>query len=213
MDAPAATVVLVHGLWMHGLMFGPLRRRLVAAGFDARTWSYPSVRGSLFANADAFAAFLAALPAPRLHLVGHSLGAIVAANALARHPDRRVGRVVMMGPPWTSSRCATTLLPLPGMRALVGRSICDWLEAPRPALPGVEVGVLSGDRPVGLAGLLARLDPPHDGIVRVEETRFEGARDNVTLHVSHLEMLFSPACARQVLAFLGDGRFLRHDPG
>lgn len=202
------TAVLIHGLWMHGAVFHLMRRRLAAEGYGTQAWSYPSLRLGLADNADAFGRFLATLPDSPLHIIGHSLGAIVAANAVARRPDVRVRRLVLMGPPWLGSRCAADLLPLPGMHFVIGRSICDWLDSTRPALPAVEVGVISGDRPVGLAGLLTGLAPPHDGIVRVDETRFEGARDSITLHVSHLEMLFSASCARQVVAFLREGSFL-----
>ncbi|WP_407279168.1 alpha/beta fold hydrolase [Aromatoleum evansii] len=212
MNPAAETVVLVHGLWMHGLVFGLLRRRLQRSGFVTHAWSYPSVRQGLAANADAFSRFLATLPGRSIHLVGHSLGGIILASALARHPDPRVRRCVLMGPPWTGSRSATGLLRVPGMSALIGRSLHDWLTAPRPALPGVDIGVISGSRPLGLAGLLVGLPRPHDGIVTVDETRVAGARDAVTLHVSHMEMLLSARCADQVLSFLRAGRFTHAQP-
>ena len=210
MNPATETVVLVHGLWMHGLVFGFLRRRLERSGFLTHAWSYPSVRHGLLANADALSRFLADLQADRIHLVGHSLGGIVIANALARHPDARVRRCVLMGPPWSASRSATGLQHVPGISALIGRSMRDWLPAPRPELPGVEIGVISGSRPLGLAGALVGLPRPHDGIVMVEETRVAGARDAITLHVSHMEMLLSARCADQVAAFLHTGSFA-HD--
>lgn len=212
MDPAAETVVLVHGLWMHGLVFGLLRRRLERSGFLTHAWSYPSVRQDLAANADALARFLAGVHADPIHLVGHSLGGIVIASALARHPDPRVRRCVLMGPPWTASRSATGLQRVPGISALIGRSMRDWLPAPRPELPGVEIGVISGNRPLGLAGALVGLPRPHDGIVMVEETRVAGARDAVTLHVSHMEMLLSARCADQVAAFLHTGAFTHDRP-
>ncbi|NMG45684.1 alpha/beta fold hydrolase [Aromatoleum toluvorans] len=206
------TVVLVHGLWMHPVVFTLLRRRLARAGFTALAWSYPSVRGRLLANADALTAFLAALPgAGPLHLVGHSLGGVVIANALARHPEPRVHRIVLMGPPWATSRSAAALLRVPCVSALVGRSMRDWMDMARPELPGTEIGVIAGTRPIGLAGTLVGLPRPHDGIVRVEETRIAAARDAVTLHVSHMEMLFSARCAEQVTAFLRRGAFVHDD--
>ncbi|MBD5800694.1 Alpha/beta hydrolase family protein [Azoarcus sp. Aa7] len=212
MNPAAETVVLVHGLWMHGLVFGLLRRRLERSGFLTHAWSYPSVRQGLAANADALSRFLADLRADPIHLVGHSLGGIVIANALARHPDPRVRRCVLMGPPWTASRSATGLQRVPGISALIGRSMRDWLPAPRPELPGVEIGVISGNRPLGLAGALVGLPRPHDGIVMVEETRVAGTRDAVTLHVSHMEMLLSAHCADQVAAFLHTGAFTHDRP-
>lgn len=204
--------MLVHGLWMHGLVFGLLRRRLERGGFVTHAWSYPSVRRGLAANADTFSRFLTALPGAPIHLVGHSLGGLVIASALARHPDERVRRCVLMGPPWTGSRSATGLQRVPGMSALIGRSLRDWLATPRPTLPGVEIGVISGSRPLGLAGVLVGLPRPHDGIVMVEETRVAGAHDAITLHVSHMEMLLSARCADQVERFLRTGEFAHDEP-
>ena len=212
MNSAADLVVLVHGLWMHGAVFAPLRHRLARAGFGTTAWSYPSVRGRLADNADAFSRFLAAIDADRINLVGHSLGGLVIASALARHPDARVRRCVLMGPPWTGSRSATGLQRVPGMSALIGRSLRDWLATPRPTLPGIEIGVISGSRPLGLAGLLVGLPRPHDGIVMVDETRVAGARDAVTLHVSHMEMLLSARCADQVERFLRTGEFAHETP-
>lgn len=212
MNPAAETVVFVHGLWMHGLVFGLLRRRLERSGYLTHAWSYPSVRQGLAANADALSRFLAGLQAGPIHLVGHSLGGIVIASSLARHPDPRVRRCVLMGPPWASSRSATELQRVPGISALIGRSMRDWLSAPHPDLPGVEIGVISGSRPLGLAGALVGLARPHDGIVTVEETRVAGAHDAVTLHVSHMEMLLSARCAHQVAAFLHTGAFTHDEP-
>ncbi len=210
MSAPAATVVLVHGLWMRGIVFALLRRRLARAGFDVRTWSYPSVCRGLDANVAAFARFVAALEAERIDLVGHSLGGVVVANLAARHPDPRLRRLVLMGAPWRGAHCAGRLLRVPVAAWLVGRSLRDWLAMAPPELPdGVDIGVIAGTRAIGLAGALTRLPPPSDGIVGVDETRLDGARDAITLNVSHIGMLFSRPCAAQVAAFLRDGRFDR----
>ena len=44
------TVILLHGLWMRGLVMLPLQRRLCAAGFATRRFTYPSWRGDLAEN-------------------------------------------------------------------------------------------------------------------------------------------------------------------
>ncbi|KPK13684.1 MAG: acetyltransferase/hydrolase, partial [Betaproteobacteria bacterium SG8_41] len=36
------TVVLVHGLWVHGLVMELMRRRVARAGYRAHAYSYPS---------------------------------------------------------------------------------------------------------------------------------------------------------------------------
>jgi len=206
-------IVLVHGLWMHGIVFFRQQQILTRRGFAVRTFSYPSVRRGLAANTDALARFIADLDAPRIHLVGHSLGGLLVLSLLSQHREPRLGRAVLMGSPCCGSHCAQVLTRIPGLSAIVGHSVRDWLALPAPQIPEeVEIGVISGDRSLGMGGLLPGLPKPNDGIVALDETRFAQATDSITLHVGHSEMLFSSACADQIVAFLGTGHFL-HAPG
>ena len=113
-----------------GLAFGLQRRRLLERGFDARSFSYPSVSGRLADNARALADFVATIEAPVIHLVGHSLGGLVILCMLARHPDPRIRRVVLLGSPCGGSHCARVLQRVPLLRAIVGRSLRDWQDRP-----------------------------------------------------------------------------------
>lgn len=204
-------VVLVHGLWLHGAAFAVQRRWLRQRGFSVSTFSYPSVRRGLEANSQGLARYVAQLAAGSIALVGHSLGGLIVLDMLARHPDARIRRVVLMGVPCAGSHCADTLLRVPLLSAIVGRSLADAARQGSWAVPaGVEVGVLAGRRGVGLGRLVPGLPRPNDGTVSVAETRLPGSRDAITLAVSHTEMLVSGACARQVAAFLESGHF-RHD--
>ena len=203
-------VVLVHGLWMHGIVFGLLRRRLARAGFTTLAWSYPSVRTGLAANSLGLTHFLNSIEADTVHLVGHSLGGIVALSALSAHRDPRVRRIVLMGSPCRGSRSGDKVTHMPGLSALVGKSMKDWLAAAPPQnLEGIELGVIAGSRNIGLVGTLVKLPKPNDGVVTVEEARHELANDMITLPVNHTEMLFSRRCADQVAAFLKTGCFVQ----
>ena len=202
------TIILIHGLWMHGVALLPQQRWLARRGFAVRRFSYPSMRRGLLQNARALSQFVASTGNGNIHLVGHSLGGLVALSMLAQYPDPRVRRVVLMGSPFMGSHCASVLLRTPTLAAIVGRSLEEWLALPRPPLPGqVEIGVLSGSRSLGLGRLIPGLPRPNDGVVSVMETRLPEARDSITLHVSHAEMLVSRACADQVAAFLNNGSF------
>lgn len=203
------TIILIHGLWMQGFVLLPQQRRLERRGFAVRRFSYPSMRESLQRNAEALSQFVASTNNDNIHLVGHSLGGLVALSMLAQYPDPRVRRVVLMGSPCMGSHCAETLLRTPGLAAIVGHSLKEWLAAPRPQVPdSVEVGVLAGDHCLGLGRLIPGLPRPNDGVVSVAETRWPGARDFTTLPVSHAGMLVSRACADQAVAFLRNGRFI-----
>lgn len=203
-------VVLVHGLWMHGLVFGLQRRRLARLGYRALSFSYPSVRAGLAGNARALSGFVAAIDAQVVHLVGHSLGGLVILRMLADRPDKRIGRVVLLGSPCGGSHCARVLQGIPLLRALVGQSLADWLAQPcLPAPAGLEIGVLAGDSGVGVGRLIPGLARPNDGVVSLAESRLDTASDSIVLPVGHSQMLVSAACLEQVAAFLRTGRFER----
>jgi hypothetical protein len=70
-----------------------------------------------------------------------------------------------------------------------------------------EVGILAGTIPVGFGRVVGRIGPPHDGTVRVDETRLPGARDHRAVPVTHTGLLVSRQVATLVAGFLRQGRF------
>lgn len=202
-------VLLVHGLWMPRLVMQPLGAALTRAGMDVHLFGYPSWRARLDHNVARLAERIAAIDTPTLHLVGHSLGGVLIAEALSRNGDGRAGRVVMLGPPYNDSVAARRLMARRAGRWLLGESVADWLQRAHPPWqPGRPLGVIAGSRVFGIAALLAgRLPGPSDGAVMVEETRVPGAAEHLTLPVSHSGMLLSAAVARHTAGFLERGRF------
>jgi pimeloyl-ACP methyl ester carboxylesterase len=206
------TVVLVHGLWTHGVVMELIRRRLARLGYRAVSYSYPSIRLGLAENAQRLVEYCGSLQATRVDFVAHSLGGLVVLRALERLTCP--GRVVMLGTPYVECHAARRLARLPGGRTALGRSIPEWLEASRPTIDGHhEIGVIAGSLRLGLGSLVAPdLPAPSDGAVSVEETRFPGMRDHIVLNVSHSGMLVSRAVARQIATFLREGCFA-HEGG
>ena len=203
------TIILVHGLWMRGPVFFLHQRWLADKGYGVRQFSYPSVSNGLRQNAEALSRFIAATDGDNIHLVGHSLGGLVALDMLAHHPDPRLRRAVLMGSPCAGCHAASAVADVPLLDAVIGRSLNDWLALPRPALPGsVGIGVLAGDFSLGLGRLVPGLPQPNDGVVAVAETQLPEAGDSIVLHVSHAGMLASRACAEQAAAFLLNGKFM-----
>jgi pimeloyl-ACP methyl ester carboxylesterase len=200
--------VVLHGLWMNRFAMHYLVHALGRAGFRASAMGYRSASETLEQHVANLARRVAAADAEKVHLAGHSFGGIVILRYLQRAPDRRVRRAVLLGAPVSGCLMAERL----GRRAafLLGGSASAWRPPFDTSLdPRFEVGVIAGTRPFGLGRLLVRLPNPSDGVVRLEETRFEGMRDHLTLPVSHSAMLISPRVARQTAAFLRDGRFAR----
>ena len=208
MSAPRPEILFVHGLWMHGCVFALHRRRLRAMGWRSHAYSYPSLRGSLAGAADGLAAFIAELDGRPLHLVGHSLGGCVVLDMLARHLPQGLGRIVLLGSPVLGSNSAQQILRVPVLRHALGRVLPQWLARPMPEVdPALDVGVIAGNRPIGVGRILTDMPKPNDGMVTVSETRWPGARDHIVLPVTHMQMLWSRACLVQALRFVDAGGF------
>lgn len=203
------TIILVHGLWMRGLVLLPQQRWLRAEGFAIRRFSYPSWRGGLAGNARLLSSVISETPGAVIHLAAHSLGGLVAMQMLSQEPDARIRRVVLLGTPYAGCHCGMTLAAHPLLAALVGRTFEDWFRQPRPALhAGVEIGVIAGTRSISFGCLIPGLARPNDGLVAVNETRIAAAKDSIAMNVSHSGMLVSRACASQIASFLRTGRFI-----
>ncbi len=209
MTDKAETVILIHGLWMRGLVLLLHQRWLRAEGFAVRRVSYPSWRCGLADNVRRLSSFVSETPGDVIHLVAHSLGGLVALRMLSQENDARIRRIVLLGTPYADCHCGLTLAAAPVLAALVGRTFEDWFRLPRPDLPpALEIGVIAGTRRIGLGRLIPGLARPNDGLISVDETRIATARDCIALNVSHSGMLVSHACAGQIANFLRTGSFI-----
>ena len=216
-------VVYVHGLWLKGGESFLLRRRLSRAlEAESRVFPYASVGAGVTDNAVALGRYLQGIKADTLHLVAHSMGGLVILklfelSLVPQGPLAGVaqglppGRIVLTGSPVRGSRSAQRLARLPLGRALLGLSGSDLLLTPgEPRWQGGrDLGVIAGDLAVGLGRLLGHMGAPNDGTVWCDETDLPGAAAHLRVHVSHTGMVYSAEVARQVAAFLKDGRFER----
>lgn len=204
-----AVTVLVHGLWMRGVVMQPQRYYLAGMGFDAVCYSYPSMRFTLTENAHRLAQFARRLGASPVHWVGHSLGGLVILRMLERDTALPPGRVVLLGAPYGGGYAQRALAASRFGARMLGRSIGEWIDIRKPdSFPGREIGVIAGSRSRGLGRVVARgLPTPNDGVVTVAETELAAACDRIVLPVSHSGMLFSRRVARQSAAFLRTGKF------
>lgn len=197
-------VLVLHGLWMHAPAMRWFTTRLRSQGFDARAFGYYSIAQDTPRAVEAIAAALAA--SPRTHVVGHSLGGLLALQA-AQRAGVHVGRVACLGTSLAGSRAAAGVVRLRGGRHLIGPHR-DLLQAGLSAIPqGIEVGMIAGCLPRGLGGLFARFDEPHDGTVAVGETRIPGLADHIVLQASHSGLIFSDDAVRNAVQFLRHGQF------
>ena len=203
-------VVVVHGLWLTGSAMTIVRSRFEHMGYQARSFSYPSVNADLSSNAAQLFAFVRELDAEVIHLVGHSMGGLLSLQMLQEHDEPRIGRVVLAGSPFQDIHAVRNLMQHPFTQSVVGKSIAQWLAQAKPDVTSrYQIGVIAGDRSVGLGRLITHLETPNDGTITVAETQVPGAKDSIVLHVSHSEMLISADVVHQAAHFLDTGQFIR----
>ena len=198
------TVVLLHGLWMPGLAMHWLATRLREAGFDTEVFSYMSVADG---PDRAAGALIERIGSREVDLLAHSLGGMIAMQALRDAPQLKVGRLVCLGTPLNGSGAANGLLRWPMAAVLLGQSARLLREGFREWTGATEVGAIAGRVPHGLGAVFAGFAGDHDGTVAVDETRLPGVKDHVVLAASHSGLLFSAEAADHAVAFLRTGRF------
>ena len=193
-----------------------VKRRLETEyAYRAHLFSYPSIRGTLDENAQSLAEFIEDNQLDCVHLVGHSLGGVVALRMLALQPDAPVHRVVCLGSPLCGSRAASHLTQSDWGNTILGKSLTEGVvdesanEWAREVCATRDIGVIAGTVPVGVGRLLTSFDGENDGTVAVSETRLPGLKDHICMPVNHKGMVVSNDVIDQAAAFLKRGEFLR----
>lgn len=211
MTAQRETVVLVHGLYVHGLWMQLLEYWLEEAGYHTVNFSYPSITRSPAENAEDLQRVLERVETPVIHFLAHSMGGLVVRYLFHHYPQQRSGRVVTMGTPHQGSYAAR-VMHHSGMGYFVGRGLEGGLLGDAPRWDSShQIGSIAGTLNIGLCLLFPGMPEPADGMIAVVETQLPGMSDHICLPVSHMQMLVDPAAVNQACAFFATGRF-RHLP-
>jgi pimeloyl-ACP methyl ester carboxylesterase len=212
----AMTVVCLHGVWMPGAVMTLVKRRLESEyQYQARLFSYPSIRGTLDENALSLAAFIKEQEFDNVHLVGHSLGGVVSLRMLALEPEAPVERIVCLGSPLCGSRAASHLNQTDWGNTILGKSVTGGVvddsanQWARDVCASRDIGVIAGTVPVGVGQLLTSFEGDNDGTVAVSETQLPGIKDHICMPVNHKGLVVSNNVIDQAAAFLKRGEFLR----
>lgn len=217
---PGATgregVVLIKGLSRAGWEMRPMGWRLTREGFETFVPDYPSRRLTI----DEAAASITgqAIEHGRLqawsvvHVVGHSLGGVVAAKMLAEQdlPDgMRWGRAVQLGAPNEGTAVAAMLSRIGFMRRFLGPTI-EEMAGERPDILAASategVGAIACDTGQSPMGLASGMPAPNDGKVSVASALGE-APDRLLLQTGHAFYPYSRQVVTAVTAYLRDGAF------
>lgn len=211
-------VVLVHGLdWFRDTM-QPAADYLHAQGYDTINVRYPTRRISSTAEAAQWVRQVIDTQCldkgKRIHLVAHSMGALVVRTYLADGKPSRLGRVVLLAAPNQGTPLADALRwkPLAKIFSPAAADSCGLkgrAEAPTKILPSVDYspGVLMGNQPGWFPYLSPFLDGPDDGVVPVSSGRLDGMSALRVVKTSHTAMPRNRETLQEVGRFLKTGRF------
>lgn len=210
------TVILLHGLGEGRDSMRPLADHLrTAIEATVVLVGYASTSADLAAHGRGLGEVVASLPGgDRISFVGHSMGNLVVRRWMSLATDAdlaRVDRMVMLGPPNRGSDLARQIAGA-GMLATLAEGaardlVIHWPRVePTLAVPACEFGIVAGGRGDGV-GFSHFLDGDDDAIVRVDETRLDGADDFLLVPVDHAALLRDRRVKEATAAFLTSGRF------
>jgi pimeloyl-ACP methyl ester carboxylesterase len=188
-------VILLHGLFQNRGCLLVLHWRLRAAGFDRVISINTPPRHDLEKLVDTVATTVEkvrqASGCERVHLVGHSMGGILARCYLQQHGGAPlVESCVTLGSPHLGTKLAPFAVSRLGRSLLPGSTLLTRLNA-EPLPPGVQ-----------FTAIYTR----HDNIiVPMENARMAGAHNIELSGLGHTTLLFSPQVAKAVVKALKSG--------
>ncbi|MDR1611983.1 MAG: alpha/beta hydrolase [Planctomycetota bacterium] len=206
-------VVLLHAAVVGKWSLARFGKRLEKLGFAIHNPGYPNRRLNL---PDCALHLLpeweriAASTPDRIHLVGHSMGGLIARRLVHLHQPRNLGRMVTLGTPHRGSPLADRLHDWKAFQWLFGPAGQDLvtgreLDWPAPWPPPCEIGLVAGSVPFGPGTLT--LKRPNDGTVAEESSLPPGGTDRARVPATHTTIPYHPRTARLAAAFLRTGSF------
>lgn len=188
-------VVVLHGLYMSGLIMYPLCRRLQKQGYQTLNLTYNTLSPDLDAICTRIDQFIDTTPTA---FVCHSMGGLIARCYLERSSKQSqwIDPVITLGTPHKGSHLAREIhnSRIGGML----KNSIEYLLAGNHHWPfKARLYSIAGDLPVGLMPLLSR-DSQSDGTVLVDETQVTGMTEHKVFPLSHTSLIYS----RRVLDYI-----------
>ena len=210
------TVILIHGMGRSTAAMAILARRLELAGYHSVNFGYDAGDEDLDTLSrrllDRIEREVIVQPGHTpYHVVGHSLGNIIARNAFRFGYPKNAGgglaTMVMLAPPNRPALLAKKLADNRLYRWLngePGQRLADpgfYATLPVPTVP---FGVIAGSK-----GQSLTFAEPNDGIVAVDATRLDGMRDWIVLDHTHTFLMNGSDTFEQVVHFIQHQTFQR----
>lgn len=216
-------VIVLHGLIRTSDSMQPLADYLEASDYRVVNFRYASTRKGLGDHAAALKSVIDGLgpTVTEIYFVGHSLGNLVVRRylgdqtdpATGQQGDRRIKRMVMIGPPNQGSRMARLLKSSLLFNSIAGVSGAElsrkWDQvAPTLATPHFEFGIIAGGQADGAQLDNFILRGKDDFTVGLGEAKLVGAADLLVRPLLHSTMMRQPEVMEATLKFFQQGCFV-----
>ncbi|MDD1780855.1 alpha/beta hydrolase [Enterovibrio sp. ZSDZ35] len=190
-------IILLHGLYMHGIAMQPLCGRLEDAGHRVLNLSYNTVSpdlSSLFSDIDDF------IDGEETAIVAHSMGGVITRTYLENGSEMSafVTKVVTLGTPHKGSQVAAFFKNVGIGDFMFQDSSKYLLPENEPTWPkGSELYSIAGDLSIGPATVLNHGEPS-DGTVLLEETKINGMFSHEVFPLTHTALIFAKRISERI---------------
>ncbi len=181
-------VIILHGLYMSGIVMQPLNLKLKKSGYETLNLTYNTLtpdKEQIFKDIDAFIGDSAAA------FVCHSMGGLIA-RAYLEHgspASQQVEKVITLGTPHQGASLAQHMQDK-GFDLLLKNSV-EFLLSPSHDWPfKAKLFSIAGDLPIGLMPFIKK-GSESDGTVLLDETKLQGMAEHKVFHLSHTSMIYS----------------------
>lgn len=211
--APAACVILLHGLARTSRSMAPLEKVLIAQGYHVINQDYPSRKARIEDLADIAigSALRQCHKGQTIHFVTHSLGGILVRQYLSQQAIPGLKHVVMLGPPNQGSEVVDTLKAIPGFHFINGKAglqlSTDTTSLPKSLGPAqFDVGIIAGTKSIN--PILSLFIPGrNDGKVAIDNTKLDGMHDHIEVATTHPFMMRNATVIQHICHYLKHGNF------
>jgi len=194
-------VIVLHGLGRNARAMQRVAQAASAAGYNVTCPDYPSRHHSIIDLVEHLSSSLP--PSGLVHMIGHSLGGLLALRLMLKLPVARRGRIVQLGSPNLGTPFARRSA---AFSWLLGPALQN-IESPQPKFDEtLEVGAIAGNAAWRPYGLITGIWEPNDGKVTCASAHGH-AKHKLTLPLSHATMMNAPSAIAAALHFLEHGYF------
>ncbi len=180
-------VILIHGLWMKPWTWFSFHQYLRDKGYHVYRFGYKTSRQSFDLSQHQLEAFVNSRPEPTVHMVGHSMGGLLALKASQN--IRKTGRLVMLASPINGSKVAKHISQTPFLKKLLKFAETPLIEGIKITQTDRPTMMIMGNWPIGLGRIFYRFKEPSDGTVAVASTQADWLDKHQVINSNHLGIL------------------------